>query len=208
MRLLFDERLILSDVYMKIETGDTVGLLGRNGCGKTCLMRGVYGTLECEKSVIIDNISVYEAYKKPGLIRYLPQHHFIPKHLTLKRVFRDFAVDFERFTELFPVFQLRENTKIGHLSGGMHRLAELYVIIKSDTKFVLLDEPFTHIGPVQIETIQSVIGEERPRKGFLITDHLFKRIQESCNRVYLLSNGKTHTVENDGDLKKLGYIMS
>ncbi len=208
MRLLFDERLILSDVYMKIETGDTVGLLGRNGCGKTCLMRGVYGTLECEKSVIIDNISVYEAYKKPGLIRYLPQHHFIPKHLTLKRVFRDFAVDFERFTELFPVFQLRENTKIGHLSGGMHRLAELYVIIKSDTKFVLLDEPFTHIGPVQIETIQSVIGEERPRKGFLITDHLFKRIQESCNRVYLLLNGKTHTVENDGDLKKLGYIMS
>ncbi len=208
MRLLFDERLILSDVYMKIETGDTVGLLGRNGCGKTCLMRGVYGTLECEKSVIIDNISVYEAYKKTGLIRYLPQHHFIPKHLTLKRVFRDFAVDFERFTELFPVFQLRENTKIGHLSGGMHRLAELYVIIKSDTKFVLLDEPFTHIGPVQIETIQSVIGEERPRKGFLITDHLFKRIQESCNRVYLLLNGKTHTVENDGDLKKLGYIMS
>lgn len=208
MRLLFDERLILSDVYMKIETGDTVGLLGRNGCGKTCLMRGVYGTLECEKSVIIDNISVYEAYKKTGLIRYLPQHHFIPKHLTLKRVFRDFAVDFERFTELFPVFQLRENTKIGHLSGGIHRLAELYVIIKSDTKFVLLDEPFTHIGPVQIETIQSVIGEERPRKGFLITDHLFKRIQESCNRVYLLLNGKTHTVENDGDLKKLGYIMS
>lgn len=65
MRLLFDERLILSDVYMKIETGDTVGLLGRNGCGKTCLMRGVYGTLECEKSVIIDNISVYEAYKNP-----------------------------------------------------------------------------------------------------------------------------------------------
>ncbi|MEA4979232.1 MAG: ATP-binding cassette domain-containing protein [Petrimonas sp.] len=206
MRLLFDERLILSDVYMKIETGDTVGLLGRNGCGKTCLMRGVYGTLECEKSVIIDNISVYEAYKKPSLIRYLPQHHFIPKYLTLKRVFRDFAVDFERFTELFPIFQLRENTKIGHLSGGMHRLVELYVIIKSDAKFILLDEPFTHISPVQIETIQSIIDEERSCKGFLITDHLFKRIQESCNQVYLLLNGKTHNVENEDDLTKLGYI--
>lgn len=207
MRLLFDERLILSDVYMKIETGDNVGLLGRNGCGKTCLMRGVYGTLECEKSVIIDNISVYEAYKKPSLIRYLPQHHFIPKYLTLKRVFRDFAVDFERFTEFFPVFQLRENTKIGHLSGGMHRLVELYVIIKSDAKFILLDEPFTHINPVQIETIQSIIDEERSCKGFLITDHLFKRIQESCNQVYLLLNGKIHYVENEDDLKKLGYLF-
>lgn len=206
MRLLFGERLILSDVYLKIETGDTIGLLGRNGCGKTCLMRGAYGTLKCEKSVIIDDISLYEAYKKPDLVQYLPQHHFIPKWLTLKRVFRDFAVDFAPFSALFPAFQRRENTKIGHLSGGMYRLVELYVIIKSDTKFVLLDEPFTHISPVQIETIQSVIEEERSRKGFLITDHLFKRIHESCNQTYLLLNGKTHTVENENDLKRLGYI--
>lgn len=71
-------------------------------------------------------------------------------------------------------------------------MAELYVIIKSDAQFVLLDEPFTHISPVQIETVQSVIEEERSRKGFLITDHLYKRIQASCNRVYLLSEGKTH----------------
>lgn len=208
MRLLFGERLILSDIYLKIETGDSIGLLGRNGAGKSCLMRGIYGTMKYEKSVSFDNIFLPEAYKQPGLIRYLPQHHFIPKQFTLKRIFRDFTVDFKRFTELFPAFQLRENTKIGHLSGGMYRLVELYIIIKSDTKFVLLDEPFTHISPVQIETIQSVIEEERSRKGFLITDHLFKRIRESCNRMYLLLNGKTHTVENDGDLKKLGYIMS
>ena len=52
MRLLFGERLILSDVYLKIETGDAIGLLGRNGAGKSCLMRGAYGTLKCEKSVI------------------------------------------------------------------------------------------------------------------------------------------------------------
>lgn len=206
MRLLFGERLILSDVYLKIETGDAIGLLGRNGAGKSCLMRGAYGTLKCEKSVIADDTSVYEAYKQPGLMRYLPQHHFIPKQLTLKRIFRDFGVDFTPFSELFPAFQLRENSKIGHLSGGMYRLVEMYVIIKSDAKFVLLDEPFTHISPVQIEIIQSVIEEERSRKGFLITDHLFKRIQESCNRVYLLANGRTHTVEHEDDLKRLGYI--
>lgn len=206
MRLLFGERLILSDVYLKIETGDCVGLLGRNGSGKTCLMRGVYGTLPCEKSVSFNNISVYEAYKEPAFMRYLPQHFFVPKRLTLQRVFRDFSVDFSTFCELFPAFRGRENTKIGHLSGGMYRLAELYVIIKSDTKFVLLDEPFTHISPVQIETIQDIIREERSRKGFLITDHLFKRIQESCNPTYLLANGKTYMVKEEDDLKRLGYI--
>ncbi len=207
VRLLFGERLILSDVYLKIETGDCVGLLGRNGSGKTCLMRGVYGTLPCEKSISINEVSIYEAYKQPAFMRYLSQHFFIPKRLTLQRVFRDFSVDFSTFCELFPAFQGRENTKIGHLSGGMHRLAELYVIIKSDTKFVLLDEPFTHISPVQIETIQAIIREERSRKGFLITDHLFKRIQESCNRVYLLLNRKTHFVNEEDDLKRLGYLV-
>lgn len=207
MRLLFGERLLLSDVYLKMETGDIIGLLGRNGAGKSCLMRGVYGTLKCDKSLIIDSMPVDEAYKKPNFMRYLPQHHFIPKWLTLKRVFRDFAVDFAPFSALFPAFQRRENTKIDHLSGGMYRLVELYIIIKSDTKFVLLDEPFTHISPVQIETIQSVIEEERSRKGFLITDHLFKRIHESCKQTYLLLNGKTYTVENENDLKRLGYVI-
>ena len=72
--------------------------------------------------------------------------------------------------------------------------------------FIGLNEMGETIDEVEIETIQSVIEEERYRKGFLITDHLFKRIQESCNRVYLLANGRTHTVEHEDDLKRLGYI--
>lgn len=79
VRLLFGERLILSDVYLKIETGNIVGLLGQNGCGKSCLMRGIYGTLACEKSVSIDDIYFLDVYKHPQLVRYLPQHNFIPK---------------------------------------------------------------------------------------------------------------------------------
>ena len=207
VRLLFGERLILSDVYLKMESGDVVGLLGRNGCGKTSLMHVILGTLQADKSVIIDGESLYNAYKHPKFIRYLPQHNFIPKSLTLKRIFQDFELDFAPFVSKFPEFETRCKTKIGHLSGGMYRLVELYVIIKSDTTFVLLDEPFTHISPVQIEIIQSVIEKERSRKGFLITDHMYKRIQQSCDRVYLLLNGKTYAVENEDDLKRLGYIV-
>lgn len=207
MRLLFGERLILSDVYLKIETGGIVGLLGRNGEGKSCLMRGIYGTQPCEKSVKIDDTSVYEAYKNPCLMRYLPQHHYIPKWLSLKRVFLDFSVGFTDFAARFPEFRGSESTKIGHLSGGMHRLVELYVIIKSDTKFVLLDEPFTHISPIQIEKINEIIDEERPNKGFLITDHIYRHIFNVCDRVLLLSNGKTRFVNENDDLKKLGYLI-
>ncbi|SFK59222.1 ATP-binding cassette domain-containing protein [Proteiniphilum acetatigenes] len=206
VRLLFGERLILSDVYLKIETGNIVGLLGQNGCGKSCLMRGVYGTLTCEKSISIDDIYFFDIYKQPHLMRYLPQHYFIPKWLSLKRIFHDFRVDYTAFAQLFPEFQDREKAKIKDLSGGMHRLVELYVILKSDTQFILLDEPFTHISPVYNDIIENIILSEAGNKGFLVTDHMYRRIRKICDPVYLLSNGKTHLVKEEEDLRELRYV--
>ena len=207
IRLLFGERLILSDVYLKIETGDVIGLLGRNGCGKTSLMRVILGSLQAEKSILIDEKSLFEAYRYPKLIRYLPQHNFVPKQLTVKRVFSDFSLDFSEFTTHFPEFESRYKTKFGHLSGGMRRLVELYVIIKSPTQFVLLDEPFTHISPTQIENIKNIIDEERANKGFFISDHMYRHILNVCDRIFLLADGKTKPVADETELRKSGYIL-
>lgn len=207
IRLLFGERLILSDIYLKIETGDVVGLLGRNGCGKTSLMRVIAGTLQAEKSILLDEKSLYDAYRHPQLVRYLAQHNFIPKSLTLKRIFQDFEIDFSAFFSVFPEFKTREKTKIGHLSGGMRRLVELYVIIKSPTQFLLIDEPFTHVSPMQVDKVKAIIDEESADRGFLITDHMYHHILKICNRVFLLSDGKTRLMTDESDLKKSGYIL-
>jgi ABC-type lipopolysaccharide export system ATPase subunit len=206
VRLLYDERLILSDVYLNIETGNIVGLLGRNGEGKSSLMRVIFGVIDTDRSIIIDESSVYEAYKHPKLMRYLPQHNFIPKYLTLKRTFKDFRIDFDGFVQKFSDFKDRQNSKIGDLSGGMRRLTELYVIIKSQTKFVLLDEPFTHISPIQANTIKAIIEEESSAKGFLITDHMYRNILKVCDQIYLILNGKTQLINNIDELKKFGYL--
>lgn len=206
VKLLYDERLILSDVYLNIETGNIVGLLGRNGEGKSSLMRVIFGVIDTDRSIIIDESSVYEAYKHPKLMRYLPQHNFIPKYLTLKRIFKDFRIDYDGFVQKFSDFKDRQNSKIGDLSGGMRRLTELYVIIKSQTKFVLLDEPFTHISPIQANTIKAIIEEESSAKGFLITDHMYRNILKVCDQIYLILNGKTQLINNIDELKKFGYL--
>lgn len=57
VKLHFGDRAILTNVYLKCETGTIMGLLGRNGQGKSCLMKIIYGTLNCEKSVRIDNVA-------------------------------------------------------------------------------------------------------------------------------------------------------
>ncbi|TAJ68176.1 MAG: ATP-binding cassette domain-containing protein [Chitinophagaceae bacterium] len=205
IELVFDGRKILSSVYLKCETGKITGLLGRNGQGKTCLMKIIYGSLPCEKSVRFDQVAYPEAYKQPNLLRYLPQFNFIPKSLSLKRVFRDFELDYSVFGKIFPEFVSKYTTVVGNLSGGENRLVELYVILKSRSLFAILDEPFTHLTPIQIEKVKELFLEERKYKGLLITDHLYKDIIDICDDLYILSNGKTHLTKRTEDIETHGY---
>ncbi len=205
IQLQFGERIILFDIYLKCATGKITGLIGRNGQGKSCLMQIIYGRLKCEKSVRFDNTSLYEAFKRPDLLLYLPQFNFIPKSLTLKRIFQDFELDYSSFESRFPEFQERYRSSINRLSGGERRLVELYVIVKSKSQFAMLDEPFTHLNPLQIEKVQDLLLEEKINKGFLITDHMYKHITQICDNLYVLTNGKTYSTKSNDEIETLGY---
>lgn len=205
IQLEFDGRKILSDIYIKCETGKITGLLGRNGQGKSCLMKIIYGSLKCEKSVRIDNISQFEAFKRPDLLLYLPQFNFIPKGLSLKRIFSDFDLDYSTFINSFPEFSSKHHLSINRLSGGEQRMVELYIIVKSQSQFAMLDEPFTHLNPLQIEKVKVLLVEEKANKGLLITDHMYKHITEISDSLYLLTNMKTHLTKSLSEIETLGY---
>ncbi|MES1220098.1 MAG: ATP-binding cassette domain-containing protein [Bacteroidota bacterium] len=205
IQLEFDGRRILTDIYLKCETGKITGLLGRNGQGKSCMMKIIYGSLACEKSVRFDKISQPEAYKRPDLLLYLPQFNFIPKSLSLKRIFSDFELDYSLFEKKFPEFKSRYKSAIGRLSGGNYRLVELYIIVKSKSHFAMLDEPFTHLSPIQIENIKELLLEEKVNKGLLITDHMYRHIVDVCDNLYVLANGKMHLTKGIEDIETLGY---
>ena len=129
--LEFKERKILSDIYLKSETGKITGIVGRNGQGKTCLLNIIYGSLEAtSRSIRVDNISIFKTFKRPDLLQYLPQFNFIPKSLTLKRIFSDFDLDYFEFEEHFPEYHSKYKSTINSFSGGERRLVEVYVIIK------------------------------------------------------------------------------
>jgi len=204
--LEFNLRKILSDVYLKCETGKITGLLGRNGNGKTCLMNIICGNLEPQsKSIRFDNVTMLISSKRPDLLLYLPQFNFIPEHLTLERIFTDFEIDFIAFEKLFPDIGINYKSPIKHLSGGHRRIIEIFVIMKSKTQFVLLDEPFSHIMPLHIEKMKELIVEEKQNKGILITDHLYQHITSISDSLYVLTNGKTFLTKHISDLEKLGY---
>ena len=205
IQLEFDGRKILSDIYIKVETGTITGLLGRNGAGKSCLLKIIYGSMQCEKSVRIDKISQNEAFKQSALLLYLPQFNFIPKTLSLKRIFKDFEIEYDLFQKRFPEFASRYTTTAGKLSGGELRLVELYAIVKSPSLFALLDEPFTHLNPAQIEKVKALLLEEKVNKGLIITDHMYLHVTTVADNLYVLTDGKTHLTRSPEDIERLGY---
>jgi ABC-type lipopolysaccharide export system ATPase subunit len=204
--LEFTDKRVLQDVYVKCETNSVTGLLGRNGAGKSCLMNIIYGKLKPLNGIVrIDKVALLEPSRRPGDLMFLPQFGFIPKFLTIKRIFKDFRLDFSTFSDQFPEFKKHYRSCIDELSGGERRIIEIYLILSSKTKFCLLDEPFSHIMPLHVDRIKKMILKEKINKGILITDHLYSHIMEICDDIYLIKDGKAHLIGQEKDIELLGY---
>jgi len=208
IQLEFKGRKILSGIYLKCETGKITGLLGRNGQGKSCLLHIIYGSIICESSVRIDQLLQRIRFRKPEKLLFLPQFNFIPKSLSLKRIFQDFELEYLNFQNLFPEFTGRYNASLIGMSGGERRLVELYIILKSQTQFAMLDEPFTHLNPLQIEKVKRLLLQEKCNKGILITDHMFKHVMDISDNLYILKDGQTYLTTGPGDIEKHGYAIN
>jgi len=202
----FGSRRILNDVYLKSETGKITGLLGSNGSGKSCLMKIIFGELDINnKSVRLNGETLIDNKRSIDDLRYLPQNKFVPKHLSIKRIFEDFELDFMDLVTEFQTFRRKDNKKYSELSGGEQRVIEVYLMLVSKSKFCILDEPFTHIMTVHIDIMKRLIVREKENKGIIVTDHLYQNIIDISDNLYVISDGKTHLTKSIQDLEILGY---
>jgi len=205
--LNFGDKRVLSDIYLKCITGEVVGILGRNGSGKTTLLRIIFGELETNnKSTRINGQVINEPYKSDGLIKFLPQFNFLLPSVSVKQLFKNFKIDFGDFVILFPEFEKYYKRRVTEMSGGERRIVEIYIILTSESMFCLLDEPFTHIMPVHIEAVKQLIQREKLTKGIILIDHQYENVIDTCNRIYIINNGKTNQVLNEADFQRFGYL--
>jgi len=170
-------------------------------------MKIIYGEQKTNnKSIRLDEKAVFDGFRKPENIRYLPQFNFIPGNLTLKRIFKDFYLNFSTLISYFPEFEKYHDSKLKNLSEGERRIVEIYAILASETKFCMLDEPFSQVMPVHVDTIKRIINEEKKNKGIILTDHLYEHIVDVYDEIYVLTNGTTYLTKEKQDLIKLGYL--
>lgn len=189
IQLNFGNRRVLADVYLYCETRTITALIGRNGSGKSCLMRIACGMLQAGQGTVRMDGKVLQQNQVGSALSYLPQFAFIPGHIRVKQVFRDFNLCFETFSKHFPELRQHYPETISSLSGGVRRLLEVYTIIKSHTLFSLLDEPFLQIMPLYVPRLQELMRQACTHKGLLIADHRHGDLRPVADRLYLLEDG-------------------
>lgn len=209
IELYFKNKCILRGVYLKAETGKVTAILGRNGCGKSSLMSIAFGNLKPKyKLVRLNHKPIKKPLYKTKLAKYLPQYHFIPDGLKLSYIFKLHQLDWKSFTDQFNTFSKYKTSKIKALSGGEQRLVETYIILKSKSKIVILDEPFSHLAPLHIESIKLLIAKEKKHKIIIISDHMYRHIIDSSDDIYLLQNGTTKKIKQLNELEDYRYLSA
>lgn len=200
---------ILKGATIHAAKGSITGLLGKNGSGKSTMLQTIFGTrnaTECD--VFINGVKVKQPYKTHRLINYLPQHPFLPDALTVKAVLRQYETDTALLLYYFPELSESLSMKINELSGGKERLLSVLILLLADTRFTMLDEPFSHIAPIDVERLHSILLQQKEKKGIIITDHLYKPLLSLSQYLYLMKEGQSIFIKDRSDLLLHGYISN
>lgn len=199
-------RTVVKNVSFDVQEGEIVGLLGRNGAGKTTSFRMSIGMVRPDEGSVIFNgqdvssLPMYQRAKRG--MGYLSQEPSIFQRLSVEdnllailetRPHLRKAERLARAEELMAQFDLTKNRKqhARTLSGGERRKLEIARALITEPTLILLDEPFSGVDPVAVQELQDEIRTLRQDGiAMLVTDHNVHHILEVCDRVYLISEGQ------------------
>lgn len=206
----FGEKEILKDISLKCNIGNIIGIFGRNGSGKSSLLKIIHGTLKADSIKIeIDSETIKPKEIIPARhIAYLPQETFLPKNLKVRDIVPLFYPNGDNQDRIFYSKGIShfENKKIGTLSLGQLRYLEILLIGNLTHSYIMLDEPFSMIEPIYKDVIKEFLVDLKSKKGLIITDHYFNDVLEITDRNFIIKNGEKLYVKNETDLAKYEYL--
>jgi lipopolysaccharide export system ATP-binding protein len=200
-------RRVVDGVAFTVRQGEVVGLLGPNGAGKTTSFNMVVGLVRPDSGKVwLDD---EDLALKPMYLRarrglgYLPQEASIFRKLTVRQNFLavlemnpalDHSARAARAAALVSEFGLEQVAdSLGEtLSGGERRRAEIARSLIPDPRFILFDEPFAGVDPINVHELQAQIQNLKASKGLgiLITDHNVQETLRICDRAYIIAQGQ------------------
>jgi urea ABC transporter ATP-binding protein UrtE len=200
----YDSVPILRGVGLTVGEGEVVGLVGRNGVGKSTLVKAVMGLLPASSGSI--SLNGVELSGAPAHVRarrglgYVPQGRGIFGTLTVEENVRmgEAAVArvepeaFERAYELFPVLHARRRQRAGSLSGGEQQMLAIARVLVRDPAVLVLDEPSEGIQPSLVRSLGETIWDLRDRIGLavLLVEQNWELITRATDRCVVMEKGE------------------
>ena len=201
----YSRRAVVNEISIDIARRTIVGLLGRNGAGKTTIFRMIMGMVTPNSgSVIFDgrDITSLPMYKRARLgIGYLSQEPSIFQRLSVRdnllAILETMSITRserkKRADMLIEHFGLTEvaGSQGRFLSGGERRKLEIARAMVTDPALILLDEPFSGVDPITVEDLQHEIKRlVASGVSILITDHNVERTLEVADKAYIIDHGR------------------
>ena len=202
----------LNNVSFEIEEGDLFGLLGVNGAGKTTLIKIICGlTKKTSGAITVNGFDLDKDIDKiKEIIDISPQETAVANNLTVKENLEFFANiynnnDGEIMQEIIDTFSLGEvlNQRAKTLSGGYKRRLSIAIALISKPKILFLDEPTLGLDVFARRELWNIIKKLQKRITIILTSHYLEEIENLCDKVAVLSNGKLLQVGTVEEIKQL-----
>ncbi|GAB6171248.1 ABC transporter ATP-binding protein [Paradesulfitobacterium aromaticivorans] len=202
----YGKRPIISNIHLKCNGGDIVGIFGHNGAGKSTILKAIVGQLPyINGQLIMDGHQLAPNDKRS--FGFVPQELGIFPSLTVEENLKIAALmtnkkdnNFDFVFDLFPILREKFSLPAGSLSGGQQQMLKISMALLKNPKAILLDEPSTGLAPIMVEKIMRTLEhiknevkipimlvEQNVNSALAIVDHL-----------YVINTGKT---VYDGNVK-------
>ena len=191
----FGEKQILKNVNLTIPRGKIVGLLGKNGMGKSTLIKLINDLLTITSGQILINGQPIGVESKK-IISYLPERTYLDKSMSVKKIveyFADFYEDFdsEKAYKLLSDLGLDPNQKLAKMSKGMQEKVQLSLVMSRKADLYILDEPLGGVDPATRDYIlDTILSNFNEGASVIISTHLISDIERILDNVVFINDGE------------------
>ena len=197
----FNNTVAVDDLNFKLSSGETLGIIGQNGAGKSTTFRMIMGFIEPSKGqILVDGKLVNEKIRNS--FRFMPEERGLYQNETIINQMTYFG-ELHGMNHLDLRMNLRKwmkkldvvsdfNDKIKDLSKGNAQKVQLIAVLMFEPKLIILDEPFSGLDPVNAELLNNAILELK-RKGSMIvfSSHSMDNVEKVSDKILMLKHGET-----------------
>ena len=202
----YDEKQVLKDVNLKIPKGKIIGLLGKNGTGKTTLIKLINDLLTPTSGEILIK------GKKPGveskdIIAYLPEKTYLDREMSVKdaiKYFEEFYTNFDskKAVKLLKDLDLDMNSKISKMSKGMQEKLQLILVMSRNAELYILDEQLGGVDPATRDYIlDTILSNFCEGASVIISTHLIADIERILDEVIFIDKGEIVLTSSADELR-------